>query len=403
MAMRVDEPVFTGGTQGSALERPEFSIIMPCLNEAETLEKCIIKAQRGVRELGLKAEILIGDNGSTDGSQEIARSLGVRVVDVPERGYGAALHGATLAARGRYLIMGDSDDSYDFSDLRAFVEKLRDGHDLVMGNRFAGGIKDGAMPWKNRYIGNPVLSGIGRLFFRCPVRDFHCGIRGFSREAFDALNLRTTGMEFASEMVIKATLYGLRITEVPTTLSPDGRSRPPHLRPWRDGWRHLRFMLLYSPRWLFLIPGIAALVVGAALGARLYFGPLQVGAVVFDVSTLIYAAAAVLIGFQAVMFAVFTKMFAISEGLLPSDERFDRTLGHAQLEGGLIVGLVLLALGLVGAFTAVFDWSAAGFGQLSPRDAVRAVVPSMLAVALGFETVLASFFLSVLRLRTRRD
>jgi glycosyltransferase involved in cell wall biosynthesis len=389
--------------EATAPEEPEFSIIMPCLNEAETLAKCIHKAKKGVADLGIKAEILIGDNGSTDGSQEIARSLGARVVDISERGYGAALYGATLAARGRYLIMGDSDDSYDFSDLGAFVEKLREGNDLVMGNRFAGGIREGAMPWKNRYIGNPVLSGIGRLFFRCPVRDFHCGIRGFSREAFHALNLRTTGMEFASEMVIKATLQRMRIVEVPTTLSPDGRSRPPHLRPWRDGWRHLRFMLLYSPRWLFLIPGILAMVFGAALGTRLYFGPLRVGSLVFDVSTMIYAAAALLVGFQAVMFAVFTKVFAISEGLLPKDERFERTVGHAPLEGGLIFGLVLLALGILGTCSAVFSWYSADFGQLSPREAVRAVVPSMVAVALGVETVLASFFLGVLRLRVRRE
>ena len=252
--------------QGELAARPvsvvELSIVMPCLNEAETLARCIGKATRFLDESGVAGEIVIGDNGSTDGSIEIAERHGARVVDVPIRGYGAAVYHAALAAKGRYVIMGDADDSYDFSALAPLVAKLRDGYDVVMGNRFLGGIRPGAMPWKNRYIGNPILSSIGRLFFRCPARDFHCGLRGFSADAFRRMDLRTTGMEFASEMVIRATLLGMRITEVPTTLDPDGRSRPPHLRPWRDGWRHLRFMLLFSPRWLFLIPGLALMLTG---------------------------------------------------------------------------------------------------------------------------------------------
>jgi glycosyltransferase involved in cell wall biosynthesis len=380
----------------------EFSITMPCLNEAETLATCIKKAQEGIRSAGISAEIIVGDNGSTDGSQEIGRALGVRVVDIPERGYGSALYGATLAANGRYIIMGDADDSYDFSRLGAFVEKLREGHDIVMGNRFAGGIEAGAMPWKNRYIGNPILSGIGRLLFKCPVRDFHCGLRGFSRAAFDRLDLRTTGMEYASEMVIKATLHGMSIVEVPTTLKPDGRSRPPHLRPWRDGWRHLRFMLLYSPRWLFLIPGILLLLVGLSVGARLYFGALHVGAVTLDVSTLIYSAAAVLVGAQAVTFAVFAKAFVISQGLLPADTRFNSFMRYVNLEIGLVVGGFLLLAGVLGALSATYGWYTTGFGNLDPRAAIRTVVPSMVSLALGFEIVFASFFLSVLGLGVRR-
>lgn len=379
----------------------EFSITMPCLNEAETLATCIKKAQLGIERAGIAAEIIVGDNGSTDGSQEIARSLGVRVVEIPQRGYGSALYGAAVAARGRYIIMGDADDSYDFSRLEAFVEKLRAGHDVVMGNRFAGGIEPGAMPWKNRYIGNPVLSGIGRLFFRCPVRDFHCGIRGFSRAAFERLDLRTTGMEYASEMVIKATLHGMDMVEVPTTLKPDGRSRPPHLRPWRDGWRHLRFMLLYSPRWLFLIPGLLLTLIGLVLGVRLYVGELHLGGVTLDVSTLVYSAAAVLVGAQAVMFAVFAKAFAISQGLLPEDSRFGRLLRYVSLEVGLVAGGLLLFAGMLGAFSATYGWASTGFGNLDPRAAIRAVVPSMVALALGFQIVFASFFLGVLGLGVR--
>jgi hypothetical protein len=272
-----------------------------------------------------------------------------------------------------------------------------------MGNRFAGGILPGAMPWKNRYIGNPILSGIGRLFFHCPARDFHCGLRGFSRAAFDRLDLRTTGMEYASEMVIKATLNGMSVVEVPTTLKPDGRSRPPHLRPWRDGWRHLRFMLLYSPRWLFLIPGLLLFVAGLLLGARLCFGALPLGGVTLDVSTLMYCAAAVLVGAQAVIFAVFAKAFAISQGLLPRDSRFDTRMRYVNLEVGLVTGGLLLVLGVLGAFSATYGWYTTGFGNLDPRATIRAVVPSVVSLALGFEIIFASFFLSVLGLGVRRE
>lgn len=382
---------------------PELTIVMPCLNESLTLETCIRKAKGWLERTGVDGEIVVGDNGSTDGSQDIARRCGARVVDVPVRGYGAALYHATRAARGRYVVMGDSDDSYDFSNLTPFLEKLREGFDLVMGNRFAGGIRKGAMPWKNRYIGNPVLSAIGRVFFRCPARDFHCGLRGFSRAAFERMDLRTTGMEYASEMVIKSTLLGLRIAEVPTTLDPDGRDRPPHLRPWRDGWRHLRFMLLYSPRWLFLVPGALLFAVGLLTLVWLLPAPRQVLGVVLDVHTLVYAGAATLIGFQAVAFAAFSKVFAIQEGLLPPDPRLDRLFRYITLETGLVAGAVLVLLGFVGAGASVAYWSAQSFGNLDPTRVLRAVVPSAVAIALGTQVVFSSFFLSVLGLRVRRD
>jgi glycosyltransferase involved in cell wall biosynthesis len=379
----------------------ELSIIMPCLNEAQTLETCIRKAKGFLDKNGINGEIVIGDNGSTDGSIEIAQRCGARVVPVTLRGYGSALYHATGQARGRYIIMGDSDDSYDFTNLMPFVEKLREGYDLVMGNRFLGGIRPGAMPWKNRYIGNPLLSAIGRLFFNCPARDFYCGLRGYSREAFARMDLRTTGMEYASEMVIKSTLMKLRITEVPTTLDPDGRKRPPHLLPWRDGWRGLRFMLLYSPRWLFLLPGLALMIAGLIGVAALWRGPIHIGRVNFDVHTLTYAAAAVLIGFQAVSFSVFTKVFAISEGLLPQDPRVTRVRRYATLENGLIVGGILVLLGLGGSIFAVSDWGRQRFGNLDPEQMLRTVIPSAFAIMLGCQVLLNSFFLSVLGLKVR--
>jgi glycosyltransferase involved in cell wall biosynthesis len=379
----------------------ELSIIMPCLNEAETLASCIQKAQRYLDRSGVCGEIVVGDNGSTDGSQRIATGLGARVVEVPSRGYGAALYGAINAAKGRYCIMGDSDNSYDFEHLDNFVEKLRQGNDLVMGNRFQGGIKPGAMPWKNRFIGNPVLSFIGRLFFRTKIRDFHCGLRGFSKTAFDALDLRTTGMEFASEMVIKAQLKELKITEVPTTLSPDGRSRPPHLLPYRDGWRHLRFMLLHSPRWLFLYPGILLILLGLAGCAWLLPGPRMIDGVIFDVHTLLYAFVAVLLGFQFVAFAVFTKVFAISEGLLPEDPRLNRAFRYITLEIGLAVGVLLIVIGIAYSILAISGWLREGFGNLDPQHMLRIVMPSVFSLTLGVQVVCCSFFLSILGLRRR--
>jgi glycosyltransferase involved in cell wall biosynthesis len=379
----------------------ELSIIMPCLNEAETLERCIVKALDFLTRAGIAGEVVIGDNGSTDGSQEIARRSGARVVDVPVRGYGAALYGAVLGSHGTYCIMGDSDDSYDFSALELFVAELRGGADLVMGNRFRGGIKPGAMPWKNRYIGNPILSGLGRLLFRTPIRDFHCGLRGFSRAAFLRMDLRTTGMEFASEMVIKSTLLGLRIVEVPTTLAKDGRSRPPHLRPWRDGWRHLRFMLLFSPNWLFLYPGLALLLAGLGIGGTLVAEPVRVHGVRLSAGTLIYCVTMIEVGFQAVLFAVMARTYAVQEGLVPQSSRMRVVEAVFSLELGIIFGLclILLGLGLLGA--AVEIWSRAGFGTLNADQIIRVVISSSLAISMGFEVLLSSFLLSTLRLNVR--
>jgi glycosyltransferase involved in cell wall biosynthesis len=380
----------------------ELTILMPCLNEAETLEVCIRKALNFLQRHQIAGEVVIGDNGSTDGSQEIAKRLGARVVPVAVRGYGAAIYYGSLEARGKYVIVGDSDDSYDFSDLMPFLSALRGGCDLVMGNRFQGGIKPGAMPWKNRYIGNPILTAIGRLLFDCPSSDFHCGLRGYSMAAFKKMDLQTTGMEFASEMVIKSTLLGLKIVEVPTTLSPDGRSRPPHLRPWRDGWRHLRFMLIYSPRWLFFYPGLLLMLVGLVVGAWLIPGPRVIAGIGFDVHTLFYASLAVLIGFQGVMFAVLSKTFAVNAGLVPRTVNSERVEESFSLELGLVIGIVLVLLGLAGSIWGVASWAHDDFGRLDASQVLRVVIPSGLSLALGAQLMLQSFFFSVLQLQRRR-
>jgi glycosyltransferase involved in cell wall biosynthesis len=380
----------------------ELTVLMPCLNEAATLATCIRKARECIARLRLEGEVLVADNGSTDGSLQIAETEGARVIHVREAGYGAALYQGALAARGRYIVMGDADDSYDFSQLDAFVAKLREGADLVMGNRFLGGIRRHAMPWKNKYIGNPALSSIGRLLFKSPIGDFHCGLRGFSRAAFQRMRLQTTGMEFASEMVVKATLLGMRITEVPTTLDKDGRNRPPHLRPWRDGWRHLRFMLLYSPRWLFLYPGAALMIVGAVVGMLLLPGPIMLTSTIgLDVHTLLFAFAAVLLGFQAVAFALFARVYAFNVGLLPSDPGLERMFGKFTLEVGLVVGVILLVAGIAGAVYAVVDWSRVGFGPLDARATLRTAIPSATAICLGGQIILTSFLFSFIGLRTR--
>jgi hypothetical protein len=298
--------------------------------------------------------------------------------------------------------MGDADDSYDFTNLMPFVERLRAGYDLVMGNRFQGGIKPGAMPPLHRYLGNPVLTSIARLlYWNPPCGDFHCGLRGFSRKAVAAMDLRTTGMEFASEMVVKAALRKMRITEVPTTLSPDGRSRPPHLRSWRDGWRHLRFLLLYSPRWLFLYPGLLSMLTGLVAGSWLLLGPQKIGAITLNVHTLMYAAEALVLGYQAVVFAVFTKVFAISEGLLPEDPRLNTLFRYVTLETGLVAGVAMFLFGLILSIYAFTSWGAEGFGQLDPSRTLRLVIPAATAITLGFQTMLSSFFLSILGLRRR--
>ena len=374
----------------------EVTVLMPCLNEAATVGTCVQKARRWIDDNAVAGEVVVADNGSSDGSQEAASAAGARVVVVEQKGYGAALRGGVEAARGRFVIMGDADDSYDFTSLSPFLAELRDGADLVMGNRFEGGIEKGAMPWLHKYLGNPVLSFIGRAFFRVPVRDFHCGLRGFRKRSLRGLELRTTGMEFASEMVVRASLAGMDIREVPTTLSPDGRDRPPHLRTWHDGWRHLRFLLLCSPLWLFLVPGLVLLALGLVATAVLIVDPVRIGSVTFDVSALVYAAAAAVIGFQAVTFALFTKVYAVSKGFLPTDDRIDRLGARFRLERGLLLGALLFVAGIVVAVVSLWRWRNVGWGDLDASAQIRVVVPAMLGLVLGSSTVLASFFLSIL-------
>ncbi|HSW95579.1 MAG TPA: glycosyltransferase family 2 protein [Patescibacteria group bacterium] len=372
----------------------ELTILMPCLNEAATVAACVDAAQQAVRDLGVPGEVVVADNGSTDGSRELAAAHGARVVPVAERGYGAALLAGIEAARGRYVVMGDADLSYDFAEAGRYLAKLREGYDLVMGNRFEGAIEPGAMPSLHRYLGNPVLSGLGRLFFGSPVGDFHSGMRGFRRDAMTGLHLRTTGMEFASEMIVRASLAKLRIGEVPTTLRPDRRGRPPHLRTWRDGWRHLRFLLLYSPRWLFLYPGAVLALVGLVASAVLLPTP--------RVHTLVYAAMLVVIGFQTIVFAAFTKIFAINEGLLPPDRRLDRVFRVVTLEVGLVLGVLMLAAGIAGSLYALAVWEQTAFGALDASSlAMRIVIVSSSAIALGVQVILSSFFFSILGLRRR--
>ncbi len=379
----------------------ELTVVIPCLNEALTIEGCVREAMDALRTASIAGEVLVADNGSTDGSQQLATAAGARVVPIAIKGYGNALRGGIAAARGRYILMGDADGSYNFGHLPRFVERLRAGADLVMGNRFLGGIEPGAMPWKNRHIGNPLLSFIGRLFFNTPIGDFHCGLRAFSAEAYRKMDLRTTGMELASEIVIKSVIFGLKVEEVPTVLRKDGRDRPPHLRPWRDGWRHLRFMLLFSPRWLFWYPGLILMLAGGGLGGLLLRGPVALGGVTLDVHTLLFSAVAVLIGFQAVSFAILSKFFAIRAGLRLPEAGFESWFRHLTLEAGLIFGGLLVVAGLALSAGAVGIWSGHGFGALQPTATLRWVIPGALCLVLGCQMILTSFFLGVLRLDTR--
>jgi glycosyltransferase involved in cell wall biosynthesis len=381
----------------------ELTILMPCLNEAETLAACIGKAYDFLRRTGVDGEVVVADNGSTDGSQAIAEKHGARVVAVEARGYGSAILGGVRAAGGTYVIVGDSDDSYDFSRLDAFIAALREGFDLVMGNRFRGGIAPGAMPALHRYLGNPVLSAIGRAFFGSACGDFHCGLRGFRRDSLLALGLQAPGMEFASEMVVKATIAKLRVTEVPTTLSPDGRGRPPHLHSWRDGWRHLRFLLLFCPRWLFLYPGIGLFVIGLSGMIWLLPHARTVLGVTFGIDTLLYCCLAIVVGFQSMLFWLFANLFATREGLLPGDPGARALGGAFVLEGGLLVGGSLVLMGIVLGIYAVASWGANRFGDLTPDDIMRIVIPSGAAISLGFEIAYGSFFISVLELRSPRQ
>ena len=390
----------SAGGRKTAPEPVELTILMPCLNEAETIEVCVRKAMGFLQRYGVAGEVLIADNGSTDGSQAMAEALGARVVAVPEKGYGAALNGGIAAARGRYVIMGDADDSYDFENLEGMVESLRTGADLVMGNRFKGGIAPGAMPPLHRYLGNPVLSFLGRLFYAIPVGDFHCGLRGFSRQSILDLRLQSTGMEFASEMVVKASLNHLKIVETPTTLKPDGRSRPPHLRSWRDGWRHLRFLLLHSPRWLFIYPGAALITVGAVGSAVLAQHSVRITPrLELDVHSLVVACFAVLIGVQLMMFGALARRYQMIEGVLPPIANFHKFLMGLSLERILQVAVVVFLGGVAGSVWAVMHWASLGFGPIPYNLVMRVLVIALTAVAVGIQLAASGFLASMFTLR----
>ena len=373
---------------------------MPCLNEAETIEVCIKKAQGFLKESGVDGEVLISDNGSTDGSVAIAESLGARVVHAERKGYGSALIAGCEAAYGDYVIMGDADDSYDFEHLTPFVEKLREGYDLVMGNRFKGGIEPGAMPWSHRYIGNPVLSFIGRLFFKSRIGDFHCGLRGYNRERILDLGLHTTGMEYASEMVVMSELAGYKIAEVPTTLKKDGRSHAPHLRSFRDGWRHLKFLFMYSPKWLFLYPGLVLFCIGLIFGTVLAFGEVEIGSVTFSIHTQLYCMMAVIVGLTMIYFYIFTKLYAARSRFIPQDATTER-LDKIVEDRGMLIGVILFLIGLISSICALIYWKNTGYGNLEPEVLMRYILPAVTLVEIGIETVFASFFIGILKIDKR--
>jgi glycosyltransferase involved in cell wall biosynthesis len=380
-------------------KKVELSIVMPCLNEAETLGSCIKKAQTFLAAEKIDGEVIISDNGSTDGSQEIALTNGARLVHAKIKGYGIALREGINNASGSYVIMGDADESYDFSDLMPFVNKLRQGCDLVMGNRFKGGVRKGAMPFLHRYLGNPVLSFIGRLFFNIKIKDFHCGLRGFTKDAYIKMNLHTTGMEFASEMVVKAALHNMKILEVPTTLSPDGRSRPPHLRTWHDGWRHLRFLLMFSPRWLFLYPGFFIIIFSFLFGSLLFISSIKIKGIVFDIHTLIISSFALLVGVQFVFFHLFVRIYSITSGLIPSDRNFEKIFKFFTLERGLLVGIVISLTGAIVMVINFLSWSSIGFSDLVPSLFVRRILSGILPFALGVQIIIFSFIFSILGIK----
>ena len=403
-----NHPRADGRVAGSAAPvdeaAPEVSVVIPCLDEADTVGRCVEKAWRALRESGIAGEVILADNGSTDDSREIAACQGARVIAVANKGYGNALMGGIAAARGKYIIMGDADDSYDFGEVPKFVEKLRQGFDLVQGCRLpAGGgrVMPGAMPVLHRWLGNPVFSLLTRQMFWSPIHDVYCGLRGFSRAFYDRLDLRCTGMEYAVEMIVKSGLLGAKVAEVPITLYPDGRkAHPPHLRSFRDGWRTIRFLLIYCPRWLFFYPGLALILFGL-LGYAVALPGWTVGGVHFDAQTLLFASLAVLLGFQSVIFAVFTKTFAIGEHLLPADHRLTRLSRIVTLERGLLAGLIGLVTGLALLLAAVNVWRLHNFGDLDYSQTMRLVIPGATLTALGFQTILSSFYVSILGMRRR--
>ena len=379
------------------------TVVMPCLNEAQTLETCIKKAQSYFTNNNIDGEIIIADNGSTDGSQELAQKLGAKVVSIPEKGYGNALKGGINQAKGDYIIMGDADDSYDFSKLELFINKLNEGADFVIGNRFKGGIEKNAMPFLHKYLGNPVLSFLGRLFFNSKIGDFHCGLRGFTKEAYQKLELTTSGMEFASELIVKAHLNNLNIAEVPTILHKDGRNRKPHLNTWQDGWRHLRFLLLYSPKWLFFYPSVLMMLTGFILSLFLIIAPIKIGNIVFDVHTLLYSTALFIIGFQFFVFYGLTKVFAVTHKLLPKSDRYDAIFKFISLEKGIVIGFLFTIIGIILSIFGFSIWSKENFGPLNVTETLRIIIPAVSIIVIGIQIILFSFFFSILGLRNEKN
>lgn len=377
----------------------ELSIVMPCLNEAKTVGASVEEARRTLIANGISGEVIVADNGSTDGSQKIAETLGARVVPVETRGYSNALLGGIAKARGRFVLIGDPDGSYDFTHIPRFLEKLRGGYDLVVGNRFKGGIAPGAMKPLHRYVGVPIMSAIARILFRSPCGDHHCGLRAFRKVSFERLDLRGNGWEFNSEMIARASILGLRITEVPTTLSPDGRGRPPHLRSFSAGWQHLRMMLLYSPRFIFLYPGLLTILCGLFTMTMLLTGPWFIWTIRLNIIAMLYAAGAIIIGFQGVIFGILAKMYGMNQGIFPANPWLLRLTRSSPLEPGLIVAGVLMAVGALGAAFPLISWSTQGFMLSDPLEALRVLIPSITCVMVGLQVVLCSFFLSILRMR----
>lgn len=378
----------------------ELSIVLPCLNEELTVGTCVAKAFGFLISNHINGEVVVADNSSTDKSVEIAEKHGAVIAHIQEKGYGSALRGGFEAARGKYIIMADADDSYDLENLMPFVEKLREGYDLVMGNRFKGGIKKGAMSWHHRYIGNPILSFLGKLFFKTPANDFHCGLRGFTKEVIEKMNLQTTGMELASEIVIKSSILGMKVCEVPTTLSPDGRDRPPHLRSFRDGWRHLRFLLIYSPTWLFLFPGLVLLTIGGIVSLLLFFGPVNIGFRYIDFHTFIVTGTLMFFGINMISFAAITRVYAYQSGLLPIMPRFFSLFKYVNLEMGLLTGFSIWLLGLILIIGALF--LSPNFEQIGFGVSVRLVFGGSLALVSGAQVIFTSFVLSMLGIESKR-
>ncbi len=386
-----------------AERRPELTILMPCLDEARTLRACIQDAQAFLWKHRIRGEIMVADNGSRDGSPEIARCLGASVVEVPNPGYGAALRGGIAVAHGQFVIMGDSDGSYHFNELLPILDRLRAGCDVVVGNRFQGGIEKGAMPFLHRYLGNPLLTRLGRLMFGSRSGDFYCGLRGFARSSIESMELQSQGMEFALEMLVKATLLGMRVEEVPVRLSPDGRNRRSHLRTWRDGWRSLHLFLVYSPRWLFFYPALALIAVGAGLGSWILVSPRTLGSVRLDVHTLLYCAAAVSVGFQLAFFFVFGKVLAVNSGLHPPSRRMEWIMKRVRFEYGLVAGLLLFVLGILLSVGAASYWASTSFGDLDPFQVMRVTIPAALCLTLGLASIGWSFFFSLLQIQNKRN